>query len=319
MLPVFDTDTFLTLLYTTVDDFCLQHLSPEPRYRGPAASLSRSETVTLSLFGQLARFTSERDFCRYAHCQLRHLFPTLPNRSQLSRLQQRHENTTRAFALHLARTLAQEAPPAYECLDRVGIATRWSGRRGSGWVDEYADKSTCSRLGWFFGFSLLTAVSSSGYITGWALGPASVSDQPAADAFLRARHTGDTRLLSAGKELGGGYYLLDKGFTGARWHEGWRTDLNVFPICAPQQVNKNNPGAFPWPKSWRVWLSSLRQIIETVHEKLLHFCRLETERPHDLAGFCSRLSAKAALHNFCFWVNRQQGRAGLQFADLIGW
>ena len=314
-----DIDTFLTTLYTAVDDFCLQSPFPEPSRTGPAPSLSRSEVVTLAIFGQLARFSSERDFFRFAQSRLTHLFPTLPDRSQFNRLQIRHETAIRAFGLHQAHTLANRDVPAYECLDRVGVQTRWSGRRGVGWVDDYADKGTCSRLGWFHGFSLLTAVSDAGYLTGWAFGPASISDQPAADAFLRARHAQNTRLPSVGLTVGGGYYLLDKGFTGAKWHARWREELGVLPICAPQKVNKDNPGRAAWPKPWRIWLSSLRQIIETVHEKLLNFCRLHSERPHDLAGFTARLSAKAALHNFCFWINKQIGREGLEFAELIAW
>jgi len=31
------------------------------------------------------------------------------------------------------------------------------------------------------------------------------------------------------------------------------------------------------------------------------------------------LAAKAALHNFCFWLNTQLGRDRLAFADLIAW
>lgn len=317
--PLMDADTFLTTLYTAVDDFCSQHLAPEPRTSGPAPSLSRSETVTLALFGQMCRFASEREFFRFAHQRLRHLFPRLPDRSQFNRLQARHEAAARAFGLHLARALAEREPVRYECLDRTGVPTRWCGRRGVGWVDEWANKGKCSRLGWFFGFSLLTAVSDRGFITGWALGPASISDQPAADAFLYARATGDTRLPAVGQALGGGFYLLDKGFTGQKWHERWREAYGATPICAPQRVNKTTPAQSAWPKAWRKWLASHRQVIETAQEKLLNFCRLAKERPHEMAGFCARLSAKVALHNFCFWLNRQHGRPGLAFADLIDW
>jgi hypothetical protein len=317
-----NTDTFLTTLYTAVDDFCISDLPPEPirrRRRGPLASLWRSEVVTLALFGQFARFASERDFWRFADHRLRHLFPNLPDRSQFSRLQREHQPTILAFGLYLARAASCHEPPGYECLDRVGVQTRWLNRRGVGWLTEYADIGTCSRLGWFHGLSLLTSVSDAGVVTGFALGPASVSDQPAADAFLGARHTLDPRLPSAGHTLGGGFYLLDKGFTGAKWHARWRECFGAHPICAPQKVTHANPGRHAWPKPWRVWLARHRQIIETVHEKLLNAFRLAKERPHDLSGLTARLSAKVAVHNFCFWLNRQHGRPGLAFADLIDW
>ncbi len=47
-----DLDTFLTTLYVIVDDFCQSELEPEQSKPGPLASLSRSEVITLALFGQ---------------------------------------------------------------------------------------------------------------------------------------------------------------------------------------------------------------------------------------------------------------------------
>ena len=58
-----DTDTFLTTLYVMVDDVCKTCLPPESHPR-PQAALSRSETVTLALFGQWQGFGSERGFSR---------------------------------------------------------------------------------------------------------------------------------------------------------------------------------------------------------------------------------------------------------------
>ena len=56
-----DVDTFLTLLYVMADDFCQTALPPE-LHPGPQAALSRSEVVTLALFGQWQGFGSERGF-----------------------------------------------------------------------------------------------------------------------------------------------------------------------------------------------------------------------------------------------------------------
>jgi len=56
-----DVDTFLTMLYVMADDFCTTSLPPES-HPGPQAALSRSEVVTLALFGQWQGFGSERGF-----------------------------------------------------------------------------------------------------------------------------------------------------------------------------------------------------------------------------------------------------------------
>jgi hypothetical protein len=64
-----DVDTFLTLLYVMVDDFC-QSRPQKAQHPGPDASLSPSEVLTLAIFARWARFTSERDFYRYASARL---------------------------------------------------------------------------------------------------------------------------------------------------------------------------------------------------------------------------------------------------------
>jgi len=72
-----DVDTFLTTLYVIADDFCQSH-PPKHCRPGPEASLSPSEVVTLVIFSRWSRFTSERDFYRYAMRHLCDAFPTLP-------------------------------------------------------------------------------------------------------------------------------------------------------------------------------------------------------------------------------------------------
>jgi hypothetical protein len=63
-----------------VDDFCQSH-PPKGRRGGSEASLTPTEVVTLAIFSRWSRFSSERDFYRYAMRHLRGAFPTLPHRS----------------------------------------------------------------------------------------------------------------------------------------------------------------------------------------------------------------------------------------------
>lgn len=90
----------------------------------------------------------------------------------------------------------------------------------------------------------------------------------------------------------------------------------LFPdlITPPHQSSKQR-----WPKALRRWLASLRQIVETVNDKLLNTFRLAREPPHDLTGFQARLAAKVALHYFCIWSNLQRDEAPLVFAELLVW
>jgi hypothetical protein len=296
-----DTDTFLTTLYVMVDDFCKTSL-PLETHPGPHAALTRSEVVTLAIFGQWQSFGSERGFYRYAHQHLRAAFPALPVREQFNRqVRQSYEALVACF-LHLVQLLAAQQCP-YEALDSSAIPTRDVKRRGAGWLPGLADIGWSNRLGWYEGFHLLLAVNPLGVITGFGFGAASTKDQPLAETFFALRRYPHPRLTSVGAPAYGPY-IVDKGF------EGQTAQV----ICPP----KRNSRA-PWPKRLRRWLAGVRQIVETVYEKLHHTFRLDRERPHDLSGFQARLVAKIVLHNFCMWVNRQRGRPQLAFTDLVDW
>ena len=74
-----------------------------------------------------------------------------------------------------------------------------------------------------------------------------------------------------------------------------------------------------WSKRLRRWVASIRQIAESVYDKLFDTFGLWRERPHKLEGLRVRLAARVALHNFCIWRNDQLGRPRLAFADPLGW
>jgi hypothetical protein len=306
-----DIDTFLTTLYVMVDDFCKTVLPPEP-HPGPQAFLSRSEIVTLAIFGQWQGFGSERGFYRYAQRHLRAAFPQLPSREQCNRQMRQHHDALVAFVLHLVQCLAAQRCP-YEALDSAGIPIRDAKRRGAGWLPGLADIGWSNRLGWYEGFHLLLAVNPVGVITGFGFGPASTKDQPLADTFFALRCQTSPALPSVGAPAMGPY-VVDKGFEGQANHMVWWQTYGAQVICPPKRNSKT-----PWPKALRRWLAGVRQIVETVYEKLFHTFRLDRERPHDLSGFRGRLTAKIALHNFCIWLNEQLGRPRLAVTDLVDW
>ena len=132
-----DVDTFLTTLYVMVDDLCQSH--PPKRNPGPEASLSASEVITLAIFARWGRFSSERDFYRYARKRLRDAFPTLPDRSQFNRLVRSCAGLIEEVAVHLALMLdARGTATPYEALDTSAMPVRDAKRRGDGWLAGYA-------------------------------------------------------------------------------------------------------------------------------------------------------------------------------------
>src|SRR5215831_11067017 len=306
-----DVDTFLTTLYVMVDDFCMLALPPE-LHSGPQAALSRSEVVTLALFGQWQGFGSERGFYRYAQRHLRVAFPSLPTREQYNRQVRQQQAALVAFFLSLVRLLAAQRC-AYEALDSAGVPTRGAKRRGAGWLPGVADIGWSNRLGWSEGVHLLLAVNPTGVITGFGFGAASTKDQPLAETFFALRRQRQPHLASVGTSARSPY-VVDKGLEGEANHTAWRTTYGAQVICPPRRNSRR-----PWPKPWRRWLAGVRQIVETVHDKLHHTFRLDRERPHALSGLQARLAAKIALHNFCMWLNEQLGRPRLAFTDLVDW
>jgi hypothetical protein len=307
-----DVDTFLTILYVMVDDFCQSQSIPQDPHPGPQAALSCSEVTTLALFGQWAQFPSERAFYRYAEHRLQKAFPTLPDRSQFNRLQRQYAPVITAFGLFLVSLLGAQAYP-FERIDSSGIATRDAKRRGAGWLAGQADIGWSNRIGWYEGFHLLVSIAEGGVISGYGFGSASTHDQHLIETFLAKRAFPDERLTCVGR-MAQGAYIADKGFAGDKPHARWREHYGAEVITPPHQTSKRK-----WPKEWRKWLAHLRQMVESAFEKLLNTFRLSRERPHTLTGFQARLAAKISLHNFCIWLNQHLQRPPLAFADLIDW
>lgn len=308
-----ELDTFVTMLYVTVDDHCKQHLPPEASCSGAQPSLSRSEVLTLAFLGQWSHFPSERAFYRYALKHLRAAFPTLPARAQFNRLVRHAQPALAQVAVALGWELVDDRQMAYEILDCTAAPTRNAKRRGRGWLPGQIDIGWSNRLGWYAGFCLLDAIAPNGAITGFGFGPASTNDRTLAETLFALRQHPDDRLPSVGQTISGNY-LADTGFAGEDCVERWAQTFGAWVSCSPQPGSKKR-----WPRCLRRWLAHHRQLVETVHNCLLFTFRLDRDRPHDLTGFAARLAAKVGLHNFCLGLNRLLGRPLLAFADLIDW
>ncbi|MBI3964470.1 MAG: ISL3 family transposase [Chloroflexi bacterium] len=144
------------------------------------------------------------------------------------------------------------------------------------------------------------------------VGPASTKEQRLAETCFALRWHPDRRLASIGAP-GPRASVVDQGFERRAHHARWAAAYGARVICPPKRDRH------PWPAALERLAAGLRQIVETVFDQRHHTFRLRHERPHGLAGFRARLAAKAALHNFCLWLNRQLGRGDLEFAELIDW
>jgi hypothetical protein len=201
-LTMIDVDTFITILYVMVDDFCQSKRVDEQSRPGPRASLEPSEVITLALFGPWVHFPGERAFYRYAEHHLRAAFPTLPKRSQFNRLQRRYREAIAAFGLELVEVMKAQ-PCCYEALDSTAVVTRDAQRPGAGWLAGQADIGWSNRLGWYEGFHLLLSVTPVGVITGFGVGSASTHDQGLAETLFAQRASSWPLSKSCGRRAQG--------------------------------------------------------------------------------------------------------------------
>ena len=292
-----DVDMFITIRYVMADDFCQSQASKQETHPGPQAALSPSEVVTLALFGQWVNFPSERAFYRYAEHHLRAAFPGLPHRAQFNRLMRSQREMITTFGLYVVELL-QAQRCSYEVLDSTAALTRDAKRRGAGWLAGQADSGWSNRIGWYEGFHLLLCVNPTGIITGFGFGAASTHDQTLAETFFAARQRSWLGLSSVGKPAHAPY-VAEKGFAGERPHHRWQVQWQAEVVTPPHQTSR-----VQWPKALRRWLAGLRQMGETVNDKLLNTFRLARERPHESLRFSSPSGGQSKPAQFLHLAQR---------------
>jgi hypothetical protein len=140
------------------------------------------------------------------------------------------------------------------------------------------------------------AVNPAGVVTGFGFGSASTTDQQVAETLFAVRHRPERRLASVGRALQG-IYIADKGFQGIDNHRRWLDRYGAQLIHPPKRNSRR-----PWSKRLRRWIAGIRQIVETVYDKLFNAFGLWQERPHEIGGLRARLAARVALHH-CENVN----------------
>jgi hypothetical protein len=238
----------------------------------------------------------------------------LPHRSQFNRLVPNHLDEIEVVALGLAEVMEAQRCP-YEALDSSAMAVGDAKRLGSsGWLAGYADVGWSKRPGWYEGFRLLVAVNPAGVLTGFGSGSASTTDQQVAETlFFGVHRRPEGRLASVGRATQG-MYIAEKGFEGIDNHRRW---LDRYGAQLIHSRNRNSRK--PWSKRLRRCVAGIRQIVESVYDKLFNSFGLHCERPHDMAGLRARLARRVALHNFSIWLNERLGGPRLTFADLLDW
>ena len=295
--------------------------------------------LTLAVIAQWQQRRSERAFLRYACAYLRDYFPRLLSQSAFNR---RVRDLSGVLCLlgpmvshETARLKGQGS--AYEVLDAVPVPLmrRCRGRRRRVFADEAAIGRGGSDKEWYYGVHLLTAVNAWGEITGFVVGPADTEERWLAEALFRWRRDPEVSeprakeldpILGPSHKAGrhgarvgptgpiwprlgaglpaDGPYLADLGFTGGGWARHWRADWGASVLTKADFTRHISD----LHRQACHWLSSLRQVVETVYEHLTDQLGLKFPRARTLWGLRARLAAKIAAFNTAVHINYRFGR-----------
>jgi hypothetical protein len=188
-------------------------------------------------------------------------------------------------------------------------------KRRPGLEPSLSDIGWSNSLGWYEGFRLLVAINPAGVITGFGFASASTKDQPLAETFFALRVEPDDRLASVGSAALGPY-VSDKGFEGEENHRRWLDCYGARIICPP----KRNERRRRWSKQLRRWAAGIRQIAETVYEKLPNTFGLRRERAHDMsrvAGTIGGQGCTAQLLHLAQRVSRSSPAGFRRLARMV--
>jgi hypothetical protein len=336
-----DLETFLTILYVFVDDWYNEHVLPhKPKRGGPPAQMSDSEVLTVALAGQWrvgVPWRSERGVVRYVQAHLRALFPTMLQRSAFNT---RVRRLWGAFIL-LQEAVAEQltaADDAYDCVDTLplpALSTAQNQRDNGHWLWESTTGRGGNQGGYYIGDQVLIVHNRHGAITGWLIGSAYIDDRWMLEGVLSAR-TGTPQLIGPPPHdatprsdwteppLGhlGPYQavgcwsprpiLADKGFNGWRWQAHWQQLYATLVITVPPKSSQQT-----WSKALRRWLSSHRQIAETVYAWLVGVFGIKHLGAHSRWGQYTRVAAIMAAFNIALFINHWLGRPLLALPTLL--
>jgi hypothetical protein len=341
-----DLDTFLTVVYCTVDEvYQRQFAAAKPVRPGQAPVLSDSEVLTLALLAQWHPTRSERAVLRYAVAHWRAYFPRLLDQSALNRRVRDLHGVLAALGPALAAYVAQacQVRIPYEVLDGipVPVMARCRGNRHRCFANEVGVGCGGSDRDWYYGVQLVLTVTPAGLITGWTLGPAATEERWVADALLRWRHTpqaaaptlpelsatlfaqdhptrrrvGPTGPLGPAASVGQRHdapVLADLGFTGSQWATHWRQHYHATVIT---KAIYNSVLADHERRALKRGFNSARQVIETVGAWLCDRFGLKRPRARSYWGLLTRIGAKVAAFNLGVYLNQLYHRPTFAFFD----
>jgi hypothetical protein len=289
-----DLDTLATALYVRTDDLlkASPHRAPARPRVGIAPRLTDAELVTLAVMQALLGRTSEARWLRYAHAQLRHLFPYLPQQPGYNKRLRRLADTLRWLIGVLARDTALwtddvwvadstpvECARSRETVQRSALA---------GWA-EYGYCASHSRYFWGLRLHLLCTLH--GLPVGFAVSGAKADEREVLLGILDA-----DPMLTAGRS--GQTVIADRHYYGRQFE----TTLNDHGITLLRPARAGET-----PRPGAPLFKPLRQVIESINDTLKGQLDLEQHGGHTPAGVWVRVLQRVLALTAAIWHNDHVG------------
>ena len=290
-----DLDTLATALYVTCDDLldiCPEHAPYRP-VSGFEPAITDAELITLAVMSALLGYTSERRWLRYAHQNLRAMFPALPGQSGYNkRLRKLAPTIAWLIGVLVADTgvgdddlwvvdsTPVECARSTETVKRSDLA---------GWA-QYGYCASHSRYFWGLRLHLLCTVH--GLPLGWALTGAKADER---DVLIEILSTTST-LVSNTRESA--TIIGDKNYYGHAF-EATLAENGITLLRPARKGEDPHPG--------HRFFKPLRQIIESVNDTLKGQLDLEHHQGRTIAGVCTRIGQRILALTAAIWHNDRIG------------
>jgi hypothetical protein len=290
-----DLDTLATALYVRVDDLLKTHPERAP-WRpevGIAPKIADAELVTLAVMAALLGYTSEARWLRFAHAQLRSLFPYLPKQPGYNKRLRNLTATIGWLIAVLARDtslwsddvwIADSTP--VEC----GRSRETAKRSDLAGFAEYGYCASHSR--YFWGLRLHLLCTMGGLPVGFALTGAKADERHTLLDIL----TGDSDLARREGQM----LIADKNYYG-REFEATLPALGITLLRPARKGEPDRPGAR--------FFKPLRQIIESINDTLKGQLDLEQHGGRTIAGVLVRIWQRLLALTAVVWHNDRTGQA----------
>lgn len=293
------TETFLTTLYTIVDDWYQQYA---PRLlagkAGKKPLFSDSEVMTLCLAQHWLGIGDEREFLRLVRNNYLPLFPRLVDQSQFNRRARNLCWLINAMRQQLVEKMGLYQTPC-QLIDGTPVHLRHWRRFGKGHLQlpEAALGHCASKKETFYGFRLLALTTLDGVIVAWDLFAANTDEREGAQSLLD-----NCRRLTV---------LGDKGFLDQSRQAILEEDHGLL-LLTPKRKNQHQQNA----PGWDALMNRTRRLIETTFAQAKGTFGLEKPGARTVWGVLSRVIAKITGLTLAAKHNREQGHPSLRLAEF---